>query len=530
MPGEIYSFGIVYVFNDGTCSPVYHIPGTNGRDDSSGKLKTTWKANKDLYPGRGEFRPMNTEKPDTSFGTTYINTLESMIYYSNQPCYTNPKDDYWGFDALGQPLAGEKIRHHRFSRRFEMYNNRFDELYNVDYARIDGGIDKCLEADMDKGYVLLIKAKKDGRNGAGNKKINRKYKRFFNEFTIDIYYYIPGVKDPSDPSKDMIFLHTEVIQISDWEQASADRTFVYENKIGWYKIRLGNLPAKPIIIGVSEEPRMFLRASGEEGDKYGWACTFGWQKVKYARCKTEGCGNANATDDEFEWRNFSFARPEMANGQGCRNVNGGSNACFLTKKHFCAYPFEDGSNLQNFFNPDTFKNLTETNYENYDFYPDSTFTDSTCPTSVGDPSVRRLKGSRPQSFLSPITLPDKKVYVKINGWWTSQTTIISPNPNIEEETFCASVVNTSTSNNKDDIFRIVEDSDFNPVCSNKRYKIKIKGAFFDNIEKPSDEDVNYNEIIGYYIVRNPRDEDNNISSNMKLLLYLPLETKKVSYM
>ena len=29
MPGEIYSFGIVYLFEDNTTSPTYHIPGRN---------------------------------------------------------------------------------------------------------------------------------------------------------------------------------------------------------------------------------------------------------------------------------------------------------------------------------------------------------------------------------------------------------------------------------------------------------------------------------------------------------------------
>src|SRR5690606_37103845 len=35
MPGEVYSFGIVYLFSDGTLSPAFHIPGVSTNDLSS---------------------------------------------------------------------------------------------------------------------------------------------------------------------------------------------------------------------------------------------------------------------------------------------------------------------------------------------------------------------------------------------------------------------------------------------------------------------------------------------------------------
>ena len=80
MPGEIYSFGIVYVFKDGTVSPVFHIPGRN--------------------PGYASQMDLN-------------NTLENT-YYTAEDC---PNEDYWGVDSEGDTLKDNNVRHHRFPLR-----------------------------------------------------------------------------------------------------------------------------------------------------------------------------------------------------------------------------------------------------------------------------------------------------------------------------------------------------------------------------------------------------------------------------
>ena len=81
MPGEIYSFGIVYVFNDGTISPVYHIPGRGVGDVNS--------------------------------NMSINNTCES-VYTDRSKCDTG---DFWGIDNRGIALKGTPIRHHRFPTR-----------------------------------------------------------------------------------------------------------------------------------------------------------------------------------------------------------------------------------------------------------------------------------------------------------------------------------------------------------------------------------------------------------------------------
>jgi len=82
MPGEIESFGIVYVFDDGTNSPVYHIPG-----------KAT------------EYTSQMSDN----------NKCVDTYYTDNTSCA-----DYWGIDSEGIALKNQQVRHHRFPLRSEV--------------------------------------------------------------------------------------------------------------------------------------------------------------------------------------------------------------------------------------------------------------------------------------------------------------------------------------------------------------------------------------------------------------------------
>lgn len=95
MPGEIYSFGIVYVFSDGTLSPVFHIPG------KSPNVTETMV----FSPG-----------PDT-YPMSINNQSENNIYIDNDNCSNN---DYWSLDSEGDPLVGMPVRHHRFPLRSQL--------------------------------------------------------------------------------------------------------------------------------------------------------------------------------------------------------------------------------------------------------------------------------------------------------------------------------------------------------------------------------------------------------------------------
>lgn len=94
MPGEIYSFGIVYIFEDNTESPVYHIPGKSSKD-----ADTVYQPGPNVY------------------GMSTNNASENRIYINNDTCSSG---DYWGTDSHGDQLAGTKVRHHRFPYRTDI--------------------------------------------------------------------------------------------------------------------------------------------------------------------------------------------------------------------------------------------------------------------------------------------------------------------------------------------------------------------------------------------------------------------------
>lgn len=112
MPGEVYSFGIVYIFNDGTLSPVYHIPGRNKKD-----IRTNvngFNDNMDYY-----------ETPDSKYPEIH-------------KC-TN-KEAYWGKDNYGDYLTGNPKRFHKFpfrkDRELSLYGKESTTVYIYNYKLI----------------------------------------------------------------------------------------------------------------------------------------------------------------------------------------------------------------------------------------------------------------------------------------------------------------------------------------------------------------------------------------------------------
>ena len=107
IPGEVYAFGIVYIMEDGSLSPVFHIPAP--LDSSSG------------------------------FTPYYLNSL-----YEN-----NEQDaiDFWGSDSSGTQLAGSAVRIHQFPFRDKIDYSLYPEvsgntIVKFNYSKVDGaGLD-----------------------------------------------------------------------------------------------------------------------------------------------------------------------------------------------------------------------------------------------------------------------------------------------------------------------------------------------------------------------------------------------------
>jgi len=95
--GEVYAFGIVYVYADGTKSPVYHIPG---------RCSDCTTSNMDYYV--------------VEEGT-----------YEPRDCADN---NYWGVDFDGNTLEGKHIRHHKFPEKYLIptyTNNKYKETVTL---------------------------------------------------------------------------------------------------------------------------------------------------------------------------------------------------------------------------------------------------------------------------------------------------------------------------------------------------------------------------------------------------------------
>ena len=105
-PGEVYSFGIMYQYEDNTFSPVMHIPGKNPDID----------INIIFSPGNNTY-PMSNED----------NINVSERYLESEIC--NNKT-FWGIDSEGVSLADKNVRHHRFPTRND-YGIPFVEQIDV---------------------------------------------------------------------------------------------------------------------------------------------------------------------------------------------------------------------------------------------------------------------------------------------------------------------------------------------------------------------------------------------------------------
>lgn len=109
--GEVYSFGIVYMFEGGIESPVFHIPGKiNGDNDVLDTDFTTKPENNGI-----EIHPMSYEK----------NENLALKYTEREKCGSY---SYWGKDYRGNVLNEDtNVRFHRFPTRKKLDKRLIDE-------------------------------------------------------------------------------------------------------------------------------------------------------------------------------------------------------------------------------------------------------------------------------------------------------------------------------------------------------------------------------------------------------------------
>lgn len=95
MPGEIYSFGIMYVLDNGEITPSFHIPGKNS-----------------LVGNTHVFDPSSNTYP-----MSINNSSSSNYYLEENNCGSS---SFWGLDSENRPLANTRVRHHRFPFRSDI--------------------------------------------------------------------------------------------------------------------------------------------------------------------------------------------------------------------------------------------------------------------------------------------------------------------------------------------------------------------------------------------------------------------------
>lgn len=112
MPGEIYSFGIVFIFEDNSLSPVFHIPG-----------KSPLAKVQDMYSIGNNVYPMSNIN----------NTCETTKYIDNSTC---GEDTFWNKDYLGESLTDRPVRHHRFPLRTDFNIPFVEKISSTDVAEL----------------------------------------------------------------------------------------------------------------------------------------------------------------------------------------------------------------------------------------------------------------------------------------------------------------------------------------------------------------------------------------------------------
>jgi len=108
MGGEVYALGIVYIFDDDTESPAYHIPGRP--EESDGSDRTAVNNDDSAAIGSGDIETWRVYDTADGAGKMAFWEMQQNVYPPLTTCDDSDPDSYWGLDYEGNSLVGEKIR------------------------------------------------------------------------------------------------------------------------------------------------------------------------------------------------------------------------------------------------------------------------------------------------------------------------------------------------------------------------------------------------------------------------------------
>lgn len=104
IPGEVASLGIVWVFQNGIESPVFHIPGKNNKVSENHIYNNNVSGVEGIHPMKHSSNNKKSVKNNTT----------NYKYTQRENCNGF---DYWGEDSNGDKLVNTFVRHHRFPTR-----------------------------------------------------------------------------------------------------------------------------------------------------------------------------------------------------------------------------------------------------------------------------------------------------------------------------------------------------------------------------------------------------------------------------
>lgn len=118
---EIYAFGIVYVYSDGSFSPAFHIPGreANTTDTETLTVVTTATTGTNINENDAEHLGLQAGQttPRWKFYNTATGVTSGSFGYHESETGTYPLDLDCNGEYIYGGLAGTPIRHHRFPDR-----------------------------------------------------------------------------------------------------------------------------------------------------------------------------------------------------------------------------------------------------------------------------------------------------------------------------------------------------------------------------------------------------------------------------
>lgn len=219
-PGDIYSLGINYIFEDYSISPTFHIPGKSP-DVSNTKV---------FSPGTNVYPMSNNNNRNSS--EFYID--------ENSSC---SELNYWGVDSEGVDLKNKNVRHHRFPTRNDLGINfvrRTETTGNIsNYKRINlSAINLPKRSEegvyIAKNYRLTVKYLVDGVEESF-------YQDVYPDSNIPVGTVLSNIYSDTSIITDIKLFYREENTTIDVEIPLVDGESAIQDNEAKYKITVNNL-------------------------------------------------------------------------------------------------------------------------------------------------------------------------------------------------------------------------------------------------------------------------------------------------